>query len=86
MAQRWYIFDTEAMSIQAESQVSALIGCPLLDEAEARTTMIRWAIPRQTTTGSWAFEVPTKPEHQIDAVVVDVVEFPEPILFPNETS
>lgn len=83
MEKSWYVFETEALALQAEAQVSALMKCPLSDQSETMVTMSRWAVPRQTTTGSWAFEVPTKPEHQIAATVVGVVAFPDSMLFPN---
>jgi hypothetical protein len=83
MTQSWYIFPTEALALQAEAEVSALIGCPLSNDAHERAKMMRWALPRETTNGSWAFEVPSEPAHQIGAVVVDSIEFKQPIMFPN---
>jgi hypothetical protein len=83
MAQSWYIFPTKALALAAEAEISSLIGCAVVgrnaltgepDPSACQTE--RYADPRQTVTGSWAFPVPEDESLRLDETEHPTVEFP----------
>jgi hypothetical protein len=79
----WYLFDTQQQAEAADSEISALMGCPI-DGVNAATGAVdpdaqtaRWAEPREAVEG-WVIPVPDEPAHRIVADTIASPTFPLP--------
>jgi hypothetical protein len=77
-----YIFQTEAEAVEAERQISALMGLPVdcvniaSGKSDSTVRTLRWAEPVRAVDG-WVIPIPDDPDHFIEADTVENPTFGE---------